>query len=168
MIWHWAALRADTITNRVAFKRNGFPRGAFIYRCLTQAYFCMISDGGRVSRYKSAASRCKTAISPRLLVIETRFVGKSWPGASLPCNFNLFFWRSTFRASGLCFVDINPRRPAALRPNFRKLWTCRCLYSKKLISTCIFTVATFDISTLRSQVFYLGSWSPPVPMYLPR
>ena len=60
----------------VLLQRNGFTRGAFIYGC-----FCtgiLLHDfrrRARISRYKSSASRCKTAISPQLLAIETHFVG---------------------------------------------------------------------------------------------
>ena len=70
---------------------------------------------------------------------------------------HLSFWGSTFRSGGLRFVDINPRCPAALRENWENpfeivgscwfppaylqlpLYTCRCVFLKKLIATCTHT-----------------------------
>ena len=60
-------------------------------------------------------------------------------------------WRSTFRANGLRFVDINPCCPATRREKsetIKGVGVC-----KKLISSCVFTSATshLHISTNRFQ-----------------
>ena len=119
-------------------RRNGFTRGAFIYGCFTQAYFCMISDGGPASR---AASRCKTAITPQFLVIETHFMGKSWPSASLHWNFIWIFGDRHFVRAG-CVS-----------------WTCSCW--------CPPASSQLPLLIYQLSGVSLGSWSPPAPMYLP-
>ena len=58
---------------------------------------------------------------------------------------------------------IHLHRAAARREIWDNFWTRSCLYSQKLISTCIFTSATL-IHQL-SGVFF-ASWSPPAPMCL--
>ena len=79
------------------------------------------------------------------------FRGKGLAQDKPTLQFYLNVWRSTFRANGLRFVDINPRCPAARR---EKLETIKVVgVCKKLISTCVFTSATshLHISTSRFQ-----------------
>ena len=67
--------------------------------------------------------------------------------------------KTHFVREGCVSWILNPRRPAALRESLENFWTSRCLYSKK------FNICHFNISTLWC---FLGSWSPPAPMYLPQ
>ena len=79
------------------------------------------------------------------------FRGKGLAQDKPTLQFDLNVWRSTFRAKGLRFVDINPRCPAARR---EKLETIKVVgVCKKFISTCVFTSATphLHISTSRFQ-----------------
>ena len=105
----------DTISNRGVLLGNGFTRGAFIHRCFYTGI--LLHDFRRISRYKCSASRCKTAISPQLVAIETHLVGKGWPAqAHMAIWFNFFGDRHFVRGGCVSWTSIH----AACRPK-RKL-----------------------------------------------
>ena len=79
------------------------------------------------------------------------FRGKGLAQDKPTLQFDLNVWRSTCRATGLRFLDINPHCPAARR---EKIETIKVVgVCKKLISTCVFTSATphLHIPTSRFQ-----------------
>ena len=88
IILRWAALHTDTITHRGAFTKEWiYTRSFYIRMFLHRHTLHDFRRRARISRYKSSASRCKTALSPQLLAIETHFAGKGWPSEGPHCNF---------------------------------------------------------------------------------
>ena len=73
----------------------------------TQAYSCMISDAFHATSVQQADVKPQFHRSLwRLRRIWWERVGQRKP----IWQFDLIFWRSTFRARGLRFMDVNPRR----------------------------------------------------------
>ena len=99
MIWHWAALRAVTITNRVAFTKEWIYTRSFYIQMFYTGILCMISDGGRVRATRVQQADVKPQFT-KAFGDRDAFVGKSWPGAKPTLQLHFNFWRSTFRASG--------------------------------------------------------------------
>ena len=118
-------------------QRNAFARGAFTY-----GHFCtdiQLPDFWPrtcIWRKKVQPAYAKSRFHRSFLTFETHFVGKGWPSTNPHCNLTSM-WRSTCRAWGLHFVDINPCCPGALRENLEK-------------------------SRLQ-----LITWPPPAPLHLP-
>ena len=128
----------------VLLQRNGFTRGAFIYGCFYTGI--LLHDFRRLARNFRATSVQQADVKPQFhrsfWRLRRSFLGKGLAQCKPTLQFHFNWGRSTFRARGLRFMDINPRRSADWRENWENFWTCRRLYSKKLISTCIFTSAT--------------------------
>ena len=143
-----------------------YTRGAFVYpRFYIGILLHDFRRRARISRYKCSESRCKTAISPQLLAIQTHFVGTGWLSASPHCNFiSILGDRHFVRGGCVSWTSIHAALPPQDKTQ-KNFWTCRCLDSKKVIFTCIFTSATLIYQL--SGVFF-WSWSPPAPMHLPQ
>ena len=145
--WNWAALHTDTITNRGAFTKDGIYTRALMHWCFyTGILLHDFQRQARISRFKSSASRCKTAISPQVLAIEMHFVGTGWPSASPHCTLLSLFGDQHFVRGG-CVQSTPPCRP---NRKIRKLH----------LHICHFNIILTGV--------ILGKRPPPAPMYLPQ
>jgi hypothetical protein len=101
IILRWAALHTDTITHRGAFTKEWiYTRSFYIRMFLHRHTLHDFRRRARISRYQSSASRCKTALSPQLLAIETHFVGTGWPSANPHRNLISLFGDQHFVRGG--------------------------------------------------------------------
>ena len=112
------------LQNRGAFTKEWvYTRSFYIRMFFTQAYSCMISDGGHACR---ATSVQQADVKRQFHRSFWRLRRSSWERVGpAQARIAFFFWQSRFRARGLRFMDINPRRAAAWRENWESFWTCR-------------------------------------------